>query len=649
MLSTLPTGVRAASLAGAKCPAGHCAAALMSTRGFAAAKVIKHGGDARAQMLDGCNRLADAVAVTMGPKGRNVVIDQAFGAPKVTKDGVTVAKAIDLKSSPAVNMGAQLVKSVASKTNDIAGDGTTTATVLARAIFREGCKAVAAGMNPMDLKRGMDQATKAVMDDLSAQATMIDSPEDIRNVATIAANSDTTIGSMITEAFEKVGKDGTITVSDGKTMAHELEVVEGMRVDRGFISPHFVTDLKAQKVEFENALVLMFDKKISSIQSILPVLEQVAKAQQPLVIIAEDVEGEALATLIVNKLRGGLKVAAVKAPGFGDNRKAQLQDMAVLMGGEVCSEEVGVKLEDIEMSQLGSAKKITITKDETVILDGLGDKASIEERCQIIRESIEMSSSEYEKDKMKERLAKLSGGVAVIKVGGASEVEVNEVKDRLNDALNATRCALEEGIVPGGGAALLYATKSLEGMKLSSFDQQVGVDVIRAALKQPCIQIASNAGSEGAVVVQTLLKSEDKKFGFNAQNGEYVDMLKAGIIDPTLVVKSALADAASVASLMTTTEALIVDEYVPPSQEADGGGMGGMGGMYGGYGGYGGSMGYGGSGYGMSSMGYGGMSSGYGGAYMRSPGGYGMSPEMYGGAYGMMDPYMMRRRRRELC
>lgn len=532
----------------------------LGARCFAAAKDIRHGSEARALMLEGCNRLADAVAVTMGPKGRNVVIEQSFGAPKVTKDGVTVAKSIDLKSAPMVNVGAQLVKTVASKTNDVAGDGTTTATVLARAIFREGCKAVAAGMNPMDIKRGMDHATKIVLEDLASQATHIETPDKIRSVATIAANGDEQIGKMITEAFEKVGKDGTITVSDGKTMDHELEVVEGMQLDRGYISPYFITNVKAQKAEMENPLVLIFDKKISSVQAILPVLEQVAKVQKPLLLIAEDVDGEALSMLIVNKLRGGLKVAAIKAPGFGDNRKAILQDLAVLTGAELITEELGGKLEEVQLSQLGTAKTITIDKDSTVILDGAGEKVRIEERCESIRDAIDASTSEYEKDKMKERLAKLGGGVAVIKVGGASEVEVNETKDRLNDALNATKAALEEGIVPGGGAALLYATLKLEGVKLESLDQQVGVDAIKAALKQPCIQIAQNAGEEGAVVVQTLTKEKALSKGFNAQTGEYVDLIEAGIIDPTKVVRTALADAVSVASLMTTTEAIIAEE-----------------------------------------------------------------------------------------
>jgi len=541
--------------------------AAVATRSFAAAKDIRHGSEARALMLEGCNRLADAVAVTMGPKGRNVVIEQSWGAPKVTKDGVTVAKSIDLKAWPMINIGAQLVKTVASRTNDHAGDGTTTATVLARAIFREGCKAVAAGMNPMDIKRGMDAATKAVLEDLAAQAIMIDSPESIRSVATIAANGDKQIGDMITAAFEKVGKDGTITVSDGKTMVHELEVVEGMKLDRGYISPYFITNAKEQKVEMEAPLVLLYAKKISQVQSILPILEQVAKVSKPLLIIAEDIDGEALAMLIVNKLRGGLKVCAVKAPGFGDNRKAIMQDLAVLTGTELFSDEFDAKLEDVELTQLGGVKTVTITKDDTVLLDASGDKAGIEERCESIRDAIELTTSEYEKDKLKERLAKLTGGVAVIKVGGASEVEVNEVKDRLNDALCATKAALEEGIVPGGGTALLYAARKLKDLKLDSLDQQVGVDAIRAALSQPCIQIAQNAGEEGAVVVKTLLSQEDRHLGFNAQTGQYVDMIKEGIIDPTKVVRTALADAASVASLMTTTECVIAEELPESSDE----------------------------------------------------------------------------------
>lgn len=415
-------------------------------------------------------------------------------------------------------------------------------------------------MNPMDIKRGMDQAVKLVLEDLASQAVSIESPASIKSVATIAANGDEPIGQLICEAFEKVGKDGTITVQDGKTLDHELEVVEGMKFDRGYISPYFITNNKTQQVEMDDPLVLLYEKKISSVQALLPILEQVAKVQKPLLIIAEDVDSEALAVLVVNKLRGGLKVCAVKAPGFGDNRKAMIQDMAVLTGAEIVSEDLGGKLEDMQITQLGTCKKLTVGKDDTVMLDGAGDKPAIEERCEQIRDAIELTSSEYEKDKMKERLAKLSGGVAVIKVGGASEVEVNETKDRLNDALNATKAALEEGIVPGGGTALLRASNKLSGLKLDNLDQQVGVDAIKAALKQPCIQIAQNAGEEGAVVVQTLLKSDDFHLGFNAQSAEYVDMIKAGIIDPTKVVRTALADATSVASLMTTTECIIAEE-----------------------------------------------------------------------------------------
>lgn len=526
-------------------------------------------------MLEGCNMLADAVAVTMGPKGRNVVIEQSFGPPKVTKDGVTVAKSIEFKAVPMVNVGAQLVKLVAQKTNDVAGDGTTASTVLARAIFQQGCKAVAAGMNPMDIKRGMDTATKAVLEHLASQSITIESPESIRNVATIAANGDGAIGSMITEAFEKVGKDGTITVQDGKTLEHELEVVEGMRIDRGYISPHFATNLKTQQVEFEDPVILLYEKKISSAQAILPILDQALKAQRPLLIMAEDVDGEALALLVLNKLRGVCKVAAVKAPGFGDNRKAILEDLSVLTGAELISEELGAKLEDTLLSQLGSAKTVTINKDDTIMLGGAGGKDSIEARCEAIRDAIEASSSEYEKDKLKERLAKLSGGVAVIKVGGSSETEVNEIKDRLNDALCATKAALEEGIVPGGGTALLRASVALKDLRVDNLDQQVGVDAIRAAIRQPCIQIATNAGEEGAVVVKEVLNSSSPSFGFNAQTGEYVDMIEAGIIDPTKVVRTSLADAASVSSLMTTTECIIAD--MPEKPAVADGGAGSMG------------------------------------------------------------------------
>merc|ERR1719476_44592 len=438
---------------------------ISSVRSFASSKDVCHGSSARALMLEGCNRLADAVAVTMGPKGRNVVIEQSFGAPKVTKDGVTVAKAIDFKDKMA-NVGASLIKQVASKTNDIAGDGTTTSTVLARAIFREGTKAVVAGMNPMDLKRGIDSAVRVVMEELETLAKPIANPEEIRQVATISANGDTVIGGLVAEAFERVGKDGTITVAEGKTMEHELEVVEGMKIDRGYISPYFITDNKAQKCTFTDPLILIYDKKISSVQSILPVLEHSAKVQRPLLIVAEDIENEALATMVVNKLRGGLQVAAVKAPGFGDHRKAMLQDLAVLSNAEMVSEELGRKLDEtFDPEMLGSAKTVTMSKDDTIILDGAGDQEDLKARCEQIQSMVEGTTSEYEKDKLKERLAKLSGGVAVIKVGGASEVEVGEIKDRLNDALCATKCAVEEGIVPGGGSALLYASQILNTNK----------------------------------------------------------------------------------------------------------------------------------------------------------------------------------------
>jgi len=554
---------------------GH--SSLSGARGFAT-KEIRHSAAARAAMLAGANKLADAVAVTLGPKGRNVVIEQSFGAPKVTKDGVTVAKAIEFKNKM-MNVGAALIKQVASKTNDVAGDGTTTSTVLARAIFREGTKAVVAGMNPMDLKRGMDSAVKAVLEDLEKRAKPISKPEEICQVATISANGDVAMGKMVADAFEKVGKDGTITVAEGKTMEHELEVVEGMKFDRGYISPHFITDTKAQKCQLADPLVLIFDKKISTVQSILPVLEHVAKAQRPLLIVAEDVENEALATVIVNKLRGGLQIAAVKAPGFGDHRKAMLQDLAVLCGAELVSEDTGRKLdESFDPSVLGTAKSVTMTKDDTVILDGAGGQEGIRARCEQIQAAIEVTTSEYERDKLRERLAKLSGGVAVIKVGGASEVEVQEVKDRLNDALNATKAAVEEGIVPGGGVALLHCSKALEAMDLGNFDQNVGKDIIKQALRVPIMSIVQNAGKEGVVVVEHLLKQGDETTGYNAQSGEYVDMIGSGIIDPTLVVRHALADAASVASLMTTTEA-VVAEIPEEKKEGAAGGMGGMGGM----------------------------------------------------------------------
>jgi len=542
-------------------------------------KDLHFGNEARAMMLKGVNQLADAVQTTLGPKGRNVVIEQSFGAPKITKDGVTVAKSIDFKDA-SQNLGAQLVRQVANKTNDTAGDGTTTATVLTRAIFSEGCKSVAAGMNPMDLRRGITMAVDAVVKDLASRTKMISTKEEIKNVATISANSDIEIGEIIASAMEKVGKEGVITVQDGKTLENELEVVEGMKFDRGYISPYFVTSPKTQKVEFENPLILLVEKKVSTLQSMLPLLEKVVSMQKPFLIIAEDIDGEALATLVVNKLRGGINVAAVKAPGFGDNRKATLQDMAVLTNATVISEDTGMKLETADISALGTAKKVTISKDDTIILDGSGSKDEIEERCDLLRESIADTTSEYEREKLQERLAKMSGGVAVIKVGGATETEVNEKKDRVTDALNATRAAVEEGIVAGGGTALLYATRALKDLSPPNFDQKHGVDIMTRALTVPCKTIASNAGVEGAVVVGRLLDSEDTNFGYDAQNDKYVDMVAAGIIDPTKVVRSALVDAASVASLMTTTEAMVVDlpkkdEPPPPG----GGGMGGMPGM----------------------------------------------------------------------
>ena len=551
---------------------------MRSTRRlFASGKEIEHSLNARQRMLVGANKLADAVAVTMGPKGRNVVIEQSYGPPKVTKDGVTVAKAVELEDR-IQNMGANLIKQVASRTNDTAGDGTTCATVLARAIYSEGCRSVAAGMNPMDLKRGIDAAVKVVLEDLTLNAKAITTPQEIMQVATIASNGDKVIGTLIAEAFEKVGKDGTITVAEGKTLEHELEVVEGMKFDRGYISPYFVTNPKNLKVEFDNPLVLIYEKKISTIQAILPILEHVVKVKRPLLIIAEDVDSEALATLVVNKLRGGLKVAAVKAPGFGDHRKSMLQDIAIITGAEVISEEAGKKLDSIDAANsLGSAKSVTITKDDTILLDGAGSSLEISGRCEIIRDMIEATTSEYEKDKLKERLAKLSGGVAVIKVGGSSEVEVSEIKDRLADALNATKAAVEEGIIPGGGTSLIRALKKLENISVENFDQQIGVDIIKNAIKMPCKTIASNAGHEGAVVVERILaETNNYQFGFNAQTGQYINMVEAGIIDPTKVIRTALSDAASVASLMTTTECVIAE--LPKKDNTPPAGMGGMGG-----------------------------------------------------------------------
>ncbi|XP_017610781.1 chaperonin CPN60-2, mitochondrial [Gossypium arboreum] len=540
-----------------------------------AAKDIKFGVEARALMLKGVEELADAVRVTMGPKGRNVVIEQSYGAPKVTKDGVTVAKSIEFKDK-VKNVGASLVKQVANATNDVAGDGTTCATVLTRAIFTEGCKSVAAGMNAMDLRRGITMAVDAVVTNLKSRARMISTSEEIAQVGTISANGEREIGELIAKAMEKVGKEGVITIQDGKTLYNELEVVEGMKLERGYISPYFITNTKTQKCELDDPLILIHEKKVSSLNAVVKVLELALKRQRPLLIVAEDVESEALATLILNKLRAGIKVCAIKAPGFGENRKSSLHDLAVLTGGEVITEELGMNLEKVDLDMLGTCKKVTVSKDDTVILDGNGDKKAIEERCEQIRSAIELSTSDYDKEKLQERLAKLSGGVAVLKIGGASEAEVGEKKDRVTDALNATKAAVEEGIVPGGGVALLYASKELDKLPTANFDQKIGVQIIQNALKTPVHTIASNAGVEGAVIVGKLLEQDNPDLGYDAAKGEYVDMVKAGIIDPLKVIRTALVDAASVSSLMTTTEAVVVelpkDENVPAMP----GGMGGM-------------------------------------------------------------------------
>lgn len=560
------------------------ASSRMGSTRLMSGKEIKFGVEGRAAMLKGVDLLADAVQVTLGPKGRNAIIQQPYGAPKITKDGVTVAKSIDLEDN-FEDMGAQLIKSVASKTNDVAGDGTTTATVLARAIYSEGCKAVAAGLNPMDLRRGIQLAVTSVTSTLEDISRPITSKEEISQVGTISANSDTEIGDLISDAMERVGKEGVITVQDGKTLENELEVVEGMRFDRGFISPYFITNAKTQTVELEDPLILLVEKKVSTLQSLVPLLESVIKAQSSLLIVAEDVESEALATLVVNKLRAGIKICAVKAPGFGDNRKATMQDIAVLTGGTVISEEMGMKLEETQPTHLGRCKRITVTKNDTVILDGAGEKAGLDERCELIRDSIETTKSDYEREKLQERLAKLSGGVAVIKVGGASEVEVSEKKDRVVDALNATRAAVEEGIVPGGGKALLYASTLLPAVaenEAKNMDQRIGVEIIQRALRAPLSTIAKNAGEEGAVVCGELTKPDTAvETGFNAQDGVYCNMFEAGIIDPTKVTRTGIVDAASVAGLLTTSEAMIVDLPVPEggAPPMPGGGMGGMPGM----------------------------------------------------------------------
>lgn len=546
------------------------------------AKEVKFSSDARARMLRGVDILADTVKVTLGPKGRNVVLGKSFGAPKITKDGVSVAKEIEL-ADKFENMGAQLVKEVASRTNDMAGDGTTTATVLAQAIIREGSKAVAAGMNPMDLKRGIDAAVNVVVEEIKSHSRKVSTSAEISQVGTISANGDKSIGDYIAEAMEKVGNEGVITVEDAKGLSTELEVVEGMQFDRGYLSPYFVTNADKMTCDLENPYILINDGKLSTLQSMIPVLEAVVQSGRPLLIIAEDVEGEALATLVVNKLRGGLKVAAVKAPGFGDRRKAMLEDIAILTKGQVISADVGIKLEDVTLDMLGSAKKVNINKDNTTIIDGSGDKEAIESRCKQIKQQIEDTTSDYDREKLQERLAKLSGGVAVIKVGGASETEVKEKKDRVDDALHATRAAVEEGIVVGGGAALLYATSVLDKVKTDNDEQKVGVDIVRRALQAPVRQIAENAGVDGAVIAGKLLEGKDQKIGFNAQTGEYTDMFAAGIIDPTKVVRSALEGAASIGGLLITTEAMVADK---PEEKCNCGGpgagapgMGGMGGM----------------------------------------------------------------------
>jgi chaperonin GroEL len=547
-----------------------------------AAKEIRFNTDARSKMLRGVDMLADAVKVTLGPKGRNVVMDKSFGAPRISKDGVTVAKEIEL-SDKFENMGAQMLREVASKTSDEAGDGTTTATVLAQAIVREGAKAVTAGMNPMDLKRGITLAVEKVVEEIKSRSRPVSTESEVAQVGTISSNGDVSIGEMISEAMQKVGKEGVITVEEAKGLQTELEVVEGMQFDRGYLSPYFITNAEKMSVELDEPFILLHEKKLSGLQPLLPVLEQIVQAGKPLLIIAEDVEGEALATLVVNKLRGGLKVAAVKAPGFGDRRKAMLEDIAILTGGQVISEDLGIKLEHVTVDMLGHAKRVLISKEETTIVDGAGEKATIEGRCGQIRAQIEETTSDYDREKLQERLAKLAGGVAVIKVGGASEIEVKEKKDRVDDALHATRAAVEEGVVPGGGVTLLYAAKALDGLKYANEDQRVGIEIVRKALAVPAKQIVVNAGGDGSIIAGKLLDKNDPEYGYDAQNDTYVNMYQAGIIDPTKVVRTALQDAASVAGLLITTEAMIAEK---PEKKGAGGGMpggmgdmGGMGGM----------------------------------------------------------------------
>ena len=546
-----------------------------------AAKEVKFGSDARTRMLEGVDTLANAVKVTLGPKGRNVVLEKSFGAPRITKDGVTVAKDIELKDK-FQNMGAQMVREVASKANDVAGDGTTTATVLAQSIAQEGARAVAAGMNPMDLKRGIDMSVEAVVASLEARSKKISTSDEVAQVGTISANGEEEIGKMIAEAMERVGNEGVITVEEAKSLDTELDVVEGMQFDRGYLSPYFVTDADKMRATLEDPYILLHEKKLSNLQDMLPILEKVVQSGRPLLIIAEDIEGEALATLVVNRLRGGLKVAAVKAPGFGDRRKAMLEDLAILTKGTVISEEVGISLDGMTLEMLGSAKRVEITKDETTIVDGIGEKAEIEARCNQIRAQAEETSSDYDREKLQERLAKLAGGVAVIRVGGATEVEVKERKDRVDDAMHATRAAVEEGIVPGGGVALVKAISALDGLSPANRDQEVGVEIVRRALQAPARNIAENAGAEGSVIVGKLMESSKENEGYDAVSGTFTDMVKAGVIDPTKVVRSSLQNAASVAALLITTEAMVADK--PEPKEAapaapDMGGMGGMGGM----------------------------------------------------------------------
>jgi chaperonin GroEL len=543
-----------------------------------AAKDVKFAADARERMLRGVDILANAVKVTLGPKGRNVILEKSFGAPRSTKDGVTVAKEIELEDK-FENMGAQMLREVASKTNDTAGDGTTTATLLAQAIVREGLKAVAAGMNPMDLKRGVDKAVADVVEDIKKRSKKVSGSAEIAQVGTISANGEKAIGDMIAKAMQKVGNEGVITVEEAKSLDSELEVVEGMQFDRGYISPYFITNAEKMVADLENPYILIYEKKLSGLQALLPLLEAVVQSGRPLLVIAEDVEGEALATLVVNKLRGGLKVAAVKAPGFGDRRKAMLQDIAVLTGGEMISEDLGIKLENVTVQMLGKAKKVAITKDDTTIVNGAGKKPDIEARIAQIKQQIEDTTSDYDKEKLQERLAKLAGGVAVIKVGGATEVEVKEKKDRVDDALNATRAAVEEGIVPGGGVALLWASKAIK-TKGDNEDQEAGINIVRRALQAPIRQIAENAGVEGSIVVGKVTDQKSPSYGYDAQTGEYVDMIQKGIIDPAKVVRTALQDAASVAGLLVTTEAGVAEAPKKASEGhahmPGGGGMGGM-------------------------------------------------------------------------